>query len=107
MKLDLETAVDTLVQEISNDSNIELALHMNKRALTAFKELRTALMQTRETNTKNGIEFNKGYQDAYKRKGYRPTTVAYVDGYEKGLAFRRLVDPDPVNPDDYDNENYK
>lgn len=47
-------------------------------------------------------DFRKGYQDAYKRLGYRPTSVRYVDGYERGLYFRRIVDPDPERCDCYD-----
>lgn len=39
-------------------------------------------------------DFRLGYMDAYKRRGYRPTTVRYVDGYERGLKLRAILDPD-------------
>lgn len=38
-------------------------------------------------------DFRQGYQDAYNNRGYHPTTVRYVDGYERGLYIRNILDP--------------
>lgn len=38
-------------------------------------------------------DFMRGHDDAYYRRGYRPTTVRYVDGYESGLKLREILCP--------------
>jgi hypothetical protein len=38
-------------------------------------------------------DYRRGYDDAYYERGYRPNTVQYVDGYERGLYLRRILKP--------------
>lgn len=40
-------------------------------------------------------DFRQGYEDAYLERGYRPTSVQYVDGYERGRAVRLLLRAKP------------
>ncbi len=42
-------------------------------------------------------DYIQGHNDAYYERGYRPTTVQYVDGYESGRALRLILKPRKSN----------
>lgn len=91
MKIELEKELEVFLNGIVNDSKIFMALHLNEDLYKQFRKLRETLAITQEQNTKNSKDYQKGLDDAYSQRGYKPTTMAYVDGYENGLKLRKLL----------------
>lgn len=39
-------------------------------------------------------EYERGYEDGYNHRGYRPTSFSYVDGYQRGAMLASLLKPE-------------